>query len=126
MGKKFVKGTPPDKGSFPIDHDNDCKFKQEEYLRCLDKQRYDNLACRYLAKEYLQCRMDHNLMAREPMNKLGFRDSDDKLRQPRKMRKHKKETLGFVPGEAEIIARQHEGWRVPNFMNFVKKQHRSD
>jgi len=122
MGKKFIKGTPPDKGSFPIDHENDCQYKQKEYLRCLEGRSYDNLACRYLAKEYLQCRMDHNLMAQEPMNKLGFRDSDDKPRQPRKMRRQRKEQMGFMPGETEIMARQKEGWRVPNFLNFLKKR----
>eukprot|EP00397_Hematodinium_sp_SG-2012_P068982 GEMP01115268.1.p1 GENE.GEMP01115268.1~~GEMP01115268.1.p1 ORF type:complete len:140 (+),score=10.84 GEMP01115268.1:36-422(+) len=120
MGVRFVKGSPPDKGSFPIDHENECRYKKIEYLRCLEEQSYDNLSCRYLAKDYLQCRMDHKLMHEEPMIRLGFRETDDKARKPRKVKRERKEDWGFIPGEAELLNRQHE-WRIPNFLSFLRK-----
>lgn len=45
-------------------------------MRCLAENRSQNTMCRDIAKEYLGCRMDHNLMSREDWSKLGF---DDKI-----------------------------------------------
>ncbi|CAK9057657.1 unnamed protein product [Durusdinium trenchii] len=72
MGKRIMPGRPPDKGSFPLDHFSECSDLKEEYLRCLKENKHDNMSCRYLSKKYLQCRMDRNLMRREPMKSLGF------------------------------------------------------
>ncbi|KAH3867786.1 cytochrome c oxidase assembly protein COX19-like [Dreissena polymorpha] len=66
--------TPPDKGSFPIDHEGKCKVPMRRYMDCLRRKEYDNNLCRELSKEYLQCRMDNNLMQQEPWQKLGFKD----------------------------------------------------
>ena len=33
-GKQF-QGSPPDKGSFPLDHDGECKPMKEQYMACL-------------------------------------------------------------------------------------------
>ncbi|KAI9851878.1 MAG: Cytochrome c oxidase assembly protein cox19 [Vezdaea acicularis] len=45
------------------------------YLACLKKVRGTNdPECRMLAKAYLQCRMDHNLMAKDEFKNLGFGD----------------------------------------------------
>lgn len=70
-GQKIFIPKPPDKGSFPLDHDGECKAFMMKYLRCIrDDAEASN--CRHLAKDYLQCRMDNNLMAKEDWNDLGF------------------------------------------------------
>ncbi|KAH0542725.1 hypothetical protein FGG08_002864 [Glutinoglossum americanum] len=48
-----------------------------DYLSCLKKVRGTNdPECRWLAKAYLQCRMDHNLMAKDEFKNLGFGEED--------------------------------------------------
>lgn len=43
------------------------------YLACLKKVKgVNDNACRELAKQYLSCRMDRNLMARDDFKNLGF------------------------------------------------------
>lgn len=45
----------------------------KDYLTCLRKVRGANdPECRLLAKAYLQCRMDHNLMLKDDFSNLGF------------------------------------------------------
>lgn len=93
-GKQYVK--PPQRGIFPLDHDAECKpamdvsFRVEhrivcvsrshvfepsiqKYLDCLNESRDVHYKCRELSKEYLQCRMDKQLMAQEDLNKVSFR-----------------------------------------------------
>lgn len=65
---------PPDKGSFPIDHENACKKTMIEYLKCLQSNKLNNDKCRESSKEYLKCRMDNNLMAKEDWKNLGYSD----------------------------------------------------
>lgn len=72
FGQKLFQPTPPDKGSFPLDHDGACKKVMISYMSCLRKNNNSNTACREEAKDYLQCRMDNNLMAKEDWSKLGF------------------------------------------------------
>ncbi|KAL9625523.1 MAG: hypothetical protein Q9160_000234 [Pyrenula sp. 1 TL-2023] len=68
-----IKPTPPERGSFPLDHDSECKHLIKSYLRCLRSQGgVNDQECRDLAKGYLQCRMDKNLMAPDEMKNLGF------------------------------------------------------
>lgn len=69
--RKFTP-TAPDKGSFPLDHENLCKRVMLQYMGCLRNNQDDNSKCREQAQAYLQCRMDNNLMAREEWSKLGF------------------------------------------------------
>ncbi|XP_021001246.1 cytochrome c oxidase assembly protein COX19 [Parasteatoda tepidariorum] len=70
--------SPPDKGSFPLDHDGECKRQMLKYLLCLNRQNNSNEECRHLAKDYLQCRMEKNLMAHEEWEKLGFPEKETK------------------------------------------------
>jgi len=65
---------PPDKGSFPIDHENVCKGHMVDFLKCLRSNKFNNEECRHISKAYLQCRMDHGLMARDDWKNLGFED----------------------------------------------------
>ncbi|PSR91964.1 hypothetical protein BD289DRAFT_365306 [Coniella lustricola] len=63
----------PQRGSFPLDHDGECKHVMSVYLACLKKVKgVNDNACRELAKDYLACRMDRNLMARDDFKNLGF------------------------------------------------------
>ncbi|XP_025828812.1 cytochrome c oxidase assembly protein COX19 [Agrilus planipennis] len=64
--------VPPDKGSFPLDHEGICKKLMVKYMNCLRKTHSDNSQCRKESKEYLACRMENNLMAKEDWSKLGF------------------------------------------------------
>ncbi|XP_049539905.1 cytochrome c oxidase assembly protein COX19 [Anopheles darlingi] len=69
--KKFIP-TAPEKGSFPLDHGGQCRKLMLFYMRCLRENADDNSACRQESKAYLQCRMDHELMAKEDFAKLGY------------------------------------------------------
>lgn len=75
--------TRPERGSFPLDHDAECKHLISSYLRCLKQPRpspnsgkiqagINDEECRLIAKDYLQCRMDKNLMAKDEMKNLGL------------------------------------------------------
>ncbi|KAG6059470.1 hypothetical protein E4U17_006199 [Claviceps sp. LM77 group G4] len=68
-----TRPTPPERGSFPLDHDGECKHVMTTYLACIKKVRgLNDDECRNIAKAYLSCRMDRNLMARDEFKNLGF------------------------------------------------------
>lgn len=69
--KKFIP-TPPEKGSFPLDHQNTCKLFMLKYMNCMREQKDNNSECREESKNYLNCRMENGLMAKEEWSKLGF------------------------------------------------------
>ncbi|KAF8474788.1 hypothetical protein BDZ91DRAFT_690486 [Kalaharituber pfeilii] len=70
--------TPPERGSFPLDHDGECKPVMMEYLACLKRVKGVNEhECRMLAKKYLRCRMERSLMAPDEMKNLGFHDDEE-------------------------------------------------
>ncbi|XP_055351775.1 cytochrome c oxidase assembly protein COX19-like [Paramacrobiotus metropolitanus] len=71
---KVFKPKPPDKGSFPLDHEGECKQNMTVFMQCLKTNGYDNSQCRVEAKNYLDCRMQKELMAKEEWSKLGFAD----------------------------------------------------
>ncbi len=72
-GQKTSKPIPPERGSFPLDHDGKCKSIIAGYLRCLKGFKgHNDEECRLMAKAYLKCRMDNNLMAPDEMKNLGF------------------------------------------------------
>ncbi|TQS32045.1 hypothetical protein Golomagni_07654 [Golovinomyces magnicellulatus] len=77
-----TKPTPPQRGSFPLDHDGECKDVMKNYLACMKQARGVNEnQCRELAKSYLSCRMDRNLMAKDEFKNLGFADSSSQQTQ---------------------------------------------
>ncbi|XP_066522598.1 cytochrome c oxidase assembly protein COX19 [Hoplias malabaricus] len=77
FGTKSFKPRPPDKGSFPLDHFGECKAFKETFMRCLRENNFDNSLCRLQSKDYLECRMARQLMTKEPLEKLGFKDLMD-------------------------------------------------
>ncbi|CAI4045662.1 hypothetical protein SKDZ_12G0390 [Saccharomyces kudriavzevii ZP591] len=68
-----LRPTPPERGSFPLDHDGECTKFMQEYLKCMQLVRNENaMNCRLLAKDYLRCRMDHQLMDYDEWTHLGL------------------------------------------------------
>lgn len=59
-GRQVVsKPSPPERGSFPLDHDAECQPIMKQYLRCLRSHRgVNDDECRTLSQSYLKCRMD--------------------------------------------------------------------
>ncbi|EFW19151.1 Cytochrome c oxidase assembly protein cox19 [Coccidioides posadasii str. Silveira] len=73
-----IKPTPPERGSFPLDHDGECKYLIASYLHCLKSVGgVNDERCRKLAKGYLNCRMENNLMAPDDFKNLGLEFNDD-------------------------------------------------
>ncbi|KAI1807350.1 hypothetical protein F4811DRAFT_550028 [Daldinia bambusicola] len=72
------KPIPPQRGSFPLDHDGECKNVMTKYLSCIKKVKgVNDNECRNIAKTYLACRMDRNLMAKDDFKNLGFASDTD-------------------------------------------------
>ncbi|KAH8927691.1 hypothetical protein BT69DRAFT_1258051 [Atractiella rhizophila] len=71
----IIQPTPPDRGSFPLDHEGECKAFMTTYLQCLKAHGNSNTECRHLAKEYLNCRMDKGLMVRDDWQNLGLQNT---------------------------------------------------
>ncbi|ROT40111.1 hypothetical protein SODALDRAFT_309880 [Sodiomyces alkalinus F11] len=83
--RAYAKPTPPQRGSFPLDHDGECKHIMKTYLACMTKaQSVNDSTCRGLAKAYLACRMDSNLMAKDDFKNLGFLEEEKLLVQSTK------------------------------------------
>ncbi|KAI8917590.1 hypothetical protein DFJ77DRAFT_428962, partial [Powellomyces hirtus] len=76
--QKFSRPDPPERGSFPLDLNGDCADFVKAYMKCIKGAKGDNDKCKPLAKDYLQCRMDHGLMTKDEFSNLGFHDSTPK------------------------------------------------
>ena len=72
FGQKIFQPKPPIQGSFPLDHEGECKREMLEYVLCMKKQNNDNSKCRERAKDYLACRMSHNLMEKRDLETFGY------------------------------------------------------
>ena len=121
FGGSRIQARPPERGVFALDHDGEkklwmllfifsyklleiriitlmssgeCKAHMKSYLGCLKEKKGDHVDCRELSKNYLQCRMDHELMSKEDMARLGFGDKAEYIRVTPKC----KEAEGFVAG----------------------------
>jgi cytochrome c oxidase assembly protein subunit 19 len=55
-----------------LDHDGECKKEMLEYMLCIAKEQNQNSKCRDQAKEYLGCRMKHNLMEKRDLHLFGY------------------------------------------------------
>ncbi|KZT23815.1 hypothetical protein NEOLEDRAFT_1029180, partial [Neolentinus lepideus HHB14362 ss-1] len=64
--------TPPDRGSFPLDHYGECKDQMMAYVTCLRNNSNSSTPCRHLNKAYLECRMNKGLMERDEWKNLGL------------------------------------------------------
>ncbi|KAF8506895.1 hypothetical protein F5888DRAFT_1569234, partial [Russula emetica] len=64
--------TPPDRGSFPLDHYGECKVFMTRYLECLKRNSSASSECRHLNRDYLDCRMKNGLMEKDEWKNLGL------------------------------------------------------
>ncbi|PAN18190.1 hypothetical protein PAHAL_3G184800 [Panicum hallii] len=95
-GNRGVRPVPPEKGVFPLDHLNECDLEKKGYLACLKSTGFQSEKCRQFSKRYLECRMERNLMAKQDMSELGFRNLDEVDTAPDKNGK-----LETLPNEAD-------------------------
>ena len=49
------------------------------YLECLKDSKQQHHKCRDFSKDYLQCRMDNELMAKEDLNKVSLANADSNI-----------------------------------------------
>ncbi|KAF9243898.1 hypothetical protein BU15DRAFT_7381, partial [Melanogaster broomeanus] len=70
------KPSPPDRGSFPLDHDGECRDQMMQYMDCLKKNSSTSTPCRVFSKGYLECRMTKGLMERDDFDNLGLGNVD--------------------------------------------------
>ena len=80
--QQLHKSSPPLKGSFPLDHDSECRTEMFTYMRCVNEKRGMNEECRHLAKKYFACRMDRGLMERDEWSRLGLPEDDEEQKMP--------------------------------------------
>ncbi|KAI9462344.1 hypothetical protein BJY52DRAFT_1116313 [Lactarius psammicola] len=64
--------TPPNRGSFPLDHYGECKEFMTQYLECLKSNSSTSSECRHLNRDYLNCRMQNGLMEKDEWKNLGL------------------------------------------------------
>eukprot|EP01013_Petalomonas_cantuscygni_P038663 TRINITY_DN69873_c0_g1_i1.p1 TRINITY_DN69873_c0_g1~~TRINITY_DN69873_c0_g1_i1.p1 ORF type:complete len:115 (+),score=4.69 TRINITY_DN69873_c0_g1_i1:104-448(+) len=64
--------APPLKGSFPLDHLQECRAETDQFMACLERNGHMAAKCRDETKAYIQCRMDKGLMMTEPMSNFGI------------------------------------------------------
>jgi cytochrome c oxidase assembly protein subunit 19 len=111
-GARGYQPKPPEKGVFPLDHFGECQAVKEKYMACLKEHNGQTEACREVAKLYLECRMDKNLMAQQSLRDLGFEESTKRSPssssssaevQPQQREDSRtKEKQGFVAGTAQF------------------------
>ncbi|KDO56982.1 hypothetical protein CISIN_1g033799mg [Citrus sinensis] len=59
-----------------------CDLEKKDYIGCLKSSGHQSENCRIFSKKYLECRMAKNLMAKQDLSELGFRNEGD-LENPR-------------------------------------------
>lgn len=108
---KRVKPIPPDRGSFPLDHEGVCKEDSKNYLDCIRVHNGNSSNCTKLASVYLKCRIDNGLLAEESLTNFGFRARDISGDSPStvvdtgpdlKPRYERKENKGFIAGTSVV------------------------
>jgi len=69
----------------------------QKYLECLKEEKQQHHKCRELSKEYLQCRMDNELMAKENLDEMGYSE-ETRITEAKEYDKSK-EKEGYVAGK---------------------------
>jgi hypothetical protein len=72
---------------------------------------YRHHRCRNYSKDYLACRMDHDLMAKEDLNHLGYNDTTQQVIGAREY-DLAKEKAGYIAGK-HITKESHWWWEKP-------------
>ena len=76
-GGRPVPPKPPERGSFPLDHEGACGEFARAVLRCLQERRGVSAACRAEQKAYLRCRMERGLMAPDSLENMGYDEQNE-------------------------------------------------
>jgi cytochrome c oxidase assembly protein subunit 19 len=100
--KQIVRA--PQRGIFPLDHYSECRPNMESYLQCLKENRDTHHKCKDLSKDYLQCRMDRELMSVENLDNMGYGHTVEGATEYDSA----KEKAGFVAGKH--ISRESKWW----------------
>eukprot|EP00542_Grammatophora_oceanica_P013460 CAMPEP_0194044938 /NCGR_PEP_ID=MMETSP0009_2-20130614/16334_1 /TAXON_ID=210454 /ORGANISM="Grammatophora oceanica, Strain CCMP 410" /LENGTH=90 /DNA_ID=CAMNT_0038689627 /DNA_START=74 /DNA_END=343 /DNA_ORIENTATION=- len=79
---------------------------RNKYLACLDDEQAMHHKCRDLSKEYLRCRMDRELMAKEDLDGLGY--SEEQTVRSASVYDKSKERTGYVAGKH--VSKANEWW----------------
>jgi len=111
---KASKPTPPEKGSFPLDHLAECKPVMQEYMKCLKASSSQSFQCRALMKDYLSCRMDKALMQKEDLSQFGFKKEEEEESVRSRRSKNAEDKMVGVPKareayQAGTVAAYHRG-----------------
>ena len=72
-------------------------FHSQKYLDCLKEEKQQHHKCRELSKDYLQCRMDNELMAKENLDEMGYSE-ETRITEAKEYDKSK-EKEGYVAGK---------------------------
>jgi len=68
----------PLKGSFPIDHFKECDEYYKNYMDCIKSNSGASTKCRNETKEYMECRMNKDLMEKQELKNLGLQNIPEK------------------------------------------------
>ena len=74
----------------------ECKLLMKSFLECLKKNDADHFPCRDASADYLKCRMDKDLMAKDDLNKLGLGETP--VYERKIVNEGEKEGKGFIAG----------------------------
>mmetsp|Transcript_20923 Transcript_20923/g.45553 ORF Transcript_20923/g.45553 Transcript_20923/m.45553 type:complete len:128 (-) Transcript_20923:1614-1997(-) len=102
--KQYVR--PPQRGIFPLDHDSECKPFIAKYMECLNDSSQVHHKCKELSKDYLQCRMDRQLMSKENLDDMGYAKEKEVVGAHEYDKA--KEKAGFVAGKH--ISKSSKWW----------------
>jgi len=68
----------PLKGSFPIDHFKECDEYYKNYMNCIKSNSGASTKCRNETKQYMECRMNKDLMEKQELKNLGLQNIPEK------------------------------------------------
>jgi len=106
---KDLGPSPPEKGSFPLDRQGECKDMYKEYMQCLRENGGNNDNCKPFSKRYLECRMQKNLMAPEDLGKLGFKTDEEYAKTPKVVVKERRISPDGNPYTLDTIRQGSDG-----------------
>ena len=98
FGSSSTIAKPPEKGSFPLDHQGECKEAMKKFLTCMKSEHGNHSSCKRLSRSYLECRIEKGLMQKENLDQLGLDMSVREIKPRAPSHEGRKESDGFVAG----------------------------
>lgn len=109
FGPRSQTGSAPDKGSFPLDHFQECGEQAEAYRVCLAQVSNIPKKCKELAAAYLECRMNTGLMEKQPLEDLGFTEENTQEYEDKSGREICNEIQDIMRQSRQRVWREHQG-----------------